>query len=107
MGGVERQVPVEVSGLHYVEAEFKLDALIAYGTDIGGLRSDEGRGGHCYRKEKICGLLVIIVNGTAQSVIPDAEVHTEVELAGLLPLDVGVGVLLRQYDGDHLAIDDV
>ena len=87
-------MPAEVLGLDRCGVDEYLDTGIAHLTNVGsGVAVHVGWNGHGIVVEQIDGLLGIDINRTAQAIVEHCPIDTYVELLGLLPLEVRIGVL--------------
>ena len=87
-------MPAEVLGLDRCGVDEHLDARVAHLTHIGsGLAVHVGRDGHGIVVKQIDGLLGIDIDRTAQAIAQHGPIKAYVELLGLLPLEVRIGVL--------------
>ena len=97
-GEVSADLPVPVSCLDGDEVGRKLYTLVHHTSDVRGqllaeVRSE--RNGNLV--QQIEGVAVVSLDATADAVVQEAEVHTDVVGLGGLPFDVGVVCQRRQH----------
>ncbi len=91
---VEARGPREIAVLpaeeHGVESE--LHALVLQAADVRGDEvGREGPGRHRHSEQQVVGVLVVVLDGTGEPVVHQAEVDADVVGGGLLPLDAPIG----------------
>ena len=88
---VSAYYPAPVVGADYLTLDLELDTGVLDGTYVHEVGGESGCGGHSLAQQHVGGLTVIVLDGTGQPVVEEAEVDTYVP--GLVPLPGEVGVL--------------
>ena len=88
MSNVGRDVPAQVLRANDVAAEYQLDTTVANITQIAVVAARTHSLGDRHPEEQVGGLLVIEIEATRQSVLPQTELNTNVEVGCGLPGDV-------------------
>ena len=100
---VEAQLPSEVATFDDGTLDIQFDTLVGDRTDVTqhGVEACHSLDGNV--EEEVTGLLVVVIDRSVQAVVEETGIETHIERRGSLPLQVGVGHVLKDAGADTLA----